>query len=107
MRLTPMTTPTTPITLMILTLAVTVAVAVAVALLNNRIICVLSSTRLLHGLEVRRKGTLHAHLLAVEVEDHGDGHEHGGHAAEQRAGPLDAHALEHLPREQREAGGEH
>lgn len=46
-----------------------------------------------------------AELLAKQVEANGDGNAQGGEAAEQRGGPLDAEAVEHLAREQGEAGG--
>lgn len=52
----------------------------------------------------RRKLTPLADLGTLEVEEDGDGDEDGGDAAEQGAGPLHAHALEHVRREEREAG---
>lgn len=44
-----------------------------------------------------------ADLRALEIEQNGDGHQDSSNAAQQRAGPLDAHALEHVRREQWEA----
>ena len=44
-----------------------------------------------------------ADLVAVQVEDDGDGDEGGGDAAEQRRRPLDPHPVEHVRREEREA----
>lgn len=52
----------------------------------------------------RRELTPLADLGALEVEEDGHGNEDGGDAAEQGAGPLNAHALEHVRREEREAG---
>lgn len=42
-------------------------------------------------------------FLARESESHGDGDQGSGNAAKERGGPLDAHVLEHLSREEREA----
>lgn len=52
----------------------------------------------------RRELALLADLGAVEVEEHGDGDEDGGDAAEERRRPLDAQPVEHVLREEREAG---
>lgn len=54
----------------------------------------------LHG---RGELALLPDLGAVQVEDDGDGDEHGRHAAQQRRRPLDPHPVEHVAREQREA----
>lgn len=52
----------------------------------------------------RGKGALGPDLAAVQVEDDGDGDEHGGDAAQDRRGVVDAEAVEHVGREEREAG---
>lgn len=45
-------------------------------------------------------------LLAVQVEDDGDGDHDGREAAEQGTRPLDTEVIEHLVTEEREAGAE-
>lgn len=43
--------------------------------------------------------------MAIEQKRNRDGHQQNGDASEQRAGPLDAHAGEHLAGEEGKAGG--
>lgn len=50
----------------------------------------------------RRVRTPLPNLRAFEVEQDRDGNENRGDAAEQGAGPLDAHALEHVGGKKRE-----
>lgn len=44
----------------------------------------------------RREAAPLADLVSVEIEDHRDGHQDGGDAAEKGGGPLHAETLEHV-----------
>lgn len=51
---------------------------------------------------IRSEFTLHSESVAIEIEGNWDRNKAGGNTAKQGRGPLHAHILEHLAREQRE-----
>lgn len=57
-----------------------------------------------HDGQYRGEGTVASDAGAVDVEADGDGDEAQSDAAEERAGPVDTHAIEHVRGEEREAG---